>query len=155
MPKNTYFTQKYTYWSKYLFLEDLPQKPWLLIMRLALKSLSVVGASCIRHWEIEIPVNYLAKQHTRTCTWCTHSLRNKIIPLFHIFLPSIRTIDFNTHSNLHQCSMIVFIIILITDILLHTTQHWTCWSSENVARNVYCNNIDLSSKWLWTDTCEK
>ena len=30
MPKNTYFTQKYTYWSKYLFLEDLPQKPCLL-----------------------------------------------------------------------------------------------------------------------------
>ena len=27
MPKNTYFTQKYTYWSKYLFLEGLPQKP--------------------------------------------------------------------------------------------------------------------------------
>ena len=27
MPTNTYFTQKYTYWRKYLFLEGLPQKP--------------------------------------------------------------------------------------------------------------------------------
>ena len=30
MPKNTYFTQKYTYWSKYLFLECLPQKPRIM-----------------------------------------------------------------------------------------------------------------------------
>ena len=30
MPKNTYYIQNHTYWSKYLFLEGLPQKPWIM-----------------------------------------------------------------------------------------------------------------------------
>ena len=45
MPKNTYYTQKYTYWRKYLFLEVLPQKPCTLHCPYYLKNLkySIVG----------------------------------------------------------------------------------------------------------------